>query len=143
MSLGTGNTLDRLVHPALLDNLARAFPSLATVQAATETQTVNGEIEQSWANVAGLVNLPCILAEGGTGGVFAREQRRMEKTAVSFGHVCDLRGYYPGILVTHRVVVSSKAPDCLSTRSDTYNITGVIHDSQARQTRLELEVVSQ
>lgn len=133
MGLGTNSTLDTIVHPDLHASLPRAYPSVVTIQAATETQGDDYSITSTWVNVTGLVNIGGILA-----AATAAEIRLAALTNVTITHVLDLQAYYPAILVTHRALVARVDGETAAT----FNVTGVKHDSQGASTRLELEIVS-
>lgn len=128
MSLGSGNVLDGLIHPDLLDSLHRAYPAVVNIQVNTPTKRPNGELVDNWANHAQLGVINGLLA-----AALPRNERRGPALTVQTAtHVLDLRGHYPAIEVTHRAVIGGAA----------YNIAAVVHDSQSAQTRLELEIVT-
>jgi len=131
--MALSGALSRVVHPRLHQELPQFFPAYVTVQIATETQGGDNAIVENWANVDSLVGLRGTLAPAG-----ANEIRKAELTNVKITHILDLRGYYPTIAITHRVLVSRAQGDS----PQTFNVTAVKHDSQAESSRLELEQVS-
>lgn len=133
MSLGTNSTLNTIAHPLLHTSNGRAYPSLVTIQVATESRADDMSVIRTWANVSGATEISCILA-----AAKAEEIRRAALTGVTLTHICDLQAYYPAILATHRALVARVDGET----AVTFNITGVKHDSQAASTRLELEIVS-
>lgn len=133
MGLGSGSALNSIVHPDLLTSMPLVYAAVVTIQTPTETQNDDYSVEQTWSNVSGAVAIDGIFAAAG-----ADEIRRAEMTGVSLTHVCDLAGYYPDITVSERALVARATGES----AQTFNITGVKHDSQAASTRLELELVS-
>ena len=115
-----------LVHPALLTSLPDHFHDLCTVQRATETRGTDGSVIANWPNLAGHVNLICIVAP-----VSAHEQRRDKDTITIGTHKCMLAGYYPAITEKMQLVAGGT----------TYGIVGVWHDSLAKATHLDLQVI--
>lgn len=133
MSLGSSNVLNRMVHPDLHGSLDLAYPAVVTIQEPTESQGDDYSIERTWTAVSDLTAVNGILA-----AARADEVRRAALTGVTITHVLDLQSYHPEILPTHRALVRRVSGDT----AETFNITGVKHDSQGRSTRLELEQVS-
>jgi len=133
--LGDGGVLDTIMHPDLLASLDRFYPAAVTIQVATETRRPNGEIINTWAAVStALTDLSGILASAS-----AAEKRGVVLTVQTATHVLDLQGYYSAIVVTNRALVVTAVSGGLTVA---FNIVAVKHDSQANQTRLELEEVS-
>lgn len=133
MGLGTNSTLDSIVHPDLLASMPRVYPAVVTIQVATETQGDDYAVVQSWASVSGM-----IAVRGSLAAATAAETRRADMTGIKLTHVCDLTAYYPQISASHRALIARANGET----AQTFNITGVKHDSQAGSTRLELEIVS-
>lgn len=124
MGLGTDSVLDSIVHPGVHGALGRFFPTSVTIQAATVTQRPNGEQVKTWATF--LPGLRGNLARTARANM---EERGTTLTTVPAEWALNLAGYYPQIMVEHRVVVGGTA----------YNIAAVVHDSLGQSTRLELE----
>jgi head-tail adaptor len=133
MPLGSDSSLNTLVHPKLHRSLSRVFPSWVTVQRTAETQGDDNAVLENWQDIPGLTTLRGILAAAG-----ANEIRKAQMTNVKITHVLDLQSYRPEITVKNRVRVSR----AMGESGETYNVTGVKHDSQAASSRLELELVS-
>jgi head-tail adaptor len=133
MPLGSNSSLDSLIHPRLHRSLSRVFPSWVTVQQTAETQGDDNAVLENWQDIPGLAALRGILAAAG-----ANEIRKAQMTNVKITHVLDLQSYRPEITVKNRVRVSR----ALGETGETFNVTGVKHDSQAASSRLELEFVS-
>ena len=136
MSLGSNSVLDTLTHTGLLDSIPRVYRATVNVQVNTPTQNQDGELVDSWANHATMINIPGTLAKSGM--MIGTERRRLDLTVSRSTLILDLAGYYPDITDLHRISLTTP----LRGRSENWNIMQVLHDSQARQTRLELEEVS-
>jgi hypothetical protein len=116
-----------LVHPGLTAALTTSghFGATGTVQFKTVTNT-RGNPSESWANVAGLVDIPCAIA-----AATADEQRAMPAYATRT-HKALLDGDYTAIDPTVHRFVSGGV---------NYDILGAEHDSQSATTRLHLREV--
>ena len=134
MSLGSNSVLDTLTHTGLLDSIPRHYRAVIDIQAKTVTQAPDGEEIETWANHATMVNIPGTLAKS---GMIGTERRREDLTISRSTLILDLAGYYPDITDVMRVSLTTPQGG----RVEVYNIMQVLHDSQARQTRLELEEV--
>lgn len=136
MSLGTDSALNKIPHPRLMQSLPRAFPAWVTVQEAIEVQGDDYAIEETWADV------PHLRAMRGTLATVRQsagdETQRADVTEVEATHTLSLPGYFPEITVTHRARVARAQGES----GQLFDILSVTHDSQATQTRLELEEVS-
>ena len=135
MSLGSDSVLNTLSHVGLLDSIPRVYRATVDIQVNTPTQAADGEEVDSWADHSTMVNIPGTLAKS---GMIGTERRRLDLTASRSTLILDLAGYYPDITDIMRVSLTTP----LSGRSEIWNIMQVLHDSQARQTRLELEEVT-
>lgn len=121
-----------LVHPGLLARLQQTghFPATCTIQAPAETQDSYGAVVQTWANVSGLVDLPCRLApEIQRSGEFNPQGQTWGRQTFRL----VLAGHYPTITAKMRVVMDDES---------IYNITMVQLDGQGVTTRLFVEVVA-
>lgn len=134
MPLTVDSALNRIIHPKLHRSLQRVYPSWVKVEALTETQGDDFAIVETWTAVPHLAALRGILA-----AATANEKRTAELTNVRLTHVLDLQSYHPEIAAnTHRVTVTRVQGE----PGETFNVTGVKHDSQGQSSRLELEKVS-
>lgn len=124
MSLGTDSVLDDIVHPDRLESIYRFFPTDVTIQRATITQRPNGEQVKTWATLT--------TAKGNLAQRPTTERRGDSLTIVPRGWALNLKGYYPTIARTDRVLIGS----------DAFNIVDVVHDSLSQSTRLDLEVTT-
>lgn len=111
------------------------FVSLATFQAPTGDVGPSGAPLNTFADVAGLVNIPCIAAPTSDASVQANELKSLEDVmAAALLHVL-LNDWYPqienGVAVGWRVVIDGIVFDLLGAESD----------SQGQQTRIEVKVV--
>lgn len=120
-----------IVHPGLLSVLAPAFfPSRCTVQADGAARSASGAaVAPAWANVTGLVNVPCRMAS-----TTKDDQEVLAQAGiyVTQGHIVALAGYYPQITPTMQAVVDGTAR----------GIEYVRHDSQALATYLFVRTVT-
>lgn len=58
----------RLVHPKLVETLKRDFFNRrGTIQQATDTQSTTGQVKKTWADVPGMLSIPCRIAAAGGG----------------------------------------------------------------------------
>lgn len=115
-----------IIHPGMLAALPNHYPSTCTIQGATPTQSGTGALSLSWANVTGLVSLPCRLAP-----INATEVRQATGTFAESTHTIALAGYYAAV-VAQRAVVGGVA----------YDIVGVQHDGNGKSTRLLVRLVT-
>lgn len=120
-----------IVHPGLLSVLAPAFfPSRCTVQADGAARSASGAASApAWADVAGLVNVPCRMAPS-----TLADQEVLAQAGIYTEHlrVVALGGYYPSITEIMQAVVDGAA----------WGIEYVRHDSQALVTYLFVRTVS-
>ena len=135
MSLGSNSVLNTLAHTGLLDSIPRHYQATVDIQVNTPTQAADGEGIDSWANHATMVNIAGTLAKSGAVG---QERRRADLTVSRSTLILDLAGYYPDITDVMRVNLTTPQ----NGRTEIWNIMQVLHDSQATQTRLELEEVA-
>ncbi len=114
-----------LVNPGLTAALTASehFGATGTVQLKTETNT-RGNPSVSWADVAGLIDIPCAIAPAAADEV--RSPAYAERT-----HTAKLDASYTIDPSIHQFV--SGGTD--------YDILGVEHDSQGITTRLHLREV--
>lgn len=129
--MALSGTLSQVIHPRLHQELPQFFPAYVTVQVSTETQGDDNAVVNTWSDLLNGLR-------GSLAPASANEIRKAELTNVKITHVCDLRGYYPEITIVHRVLVSRAQGDS----PQTFNITAVKLDSQAKSTRLELEQIN-
>ena len=131
--------LSRIIHPTLLASLESFhYGSTVTIQANTPTNN-EGVLVDSWANVAGLVDLECTVSPASQRGIELGERRVLEPNMtkrVETHHV-SITGYFTNITNQQRAVVTTAGSETL-----TLDILAVEHDSQAQTTRLRAEVVS-
>jgi head-tail adaptor len=118
------------VDGRMFDSLNRLFGLTCTIQASTESRDSSGQITDTWSNLAGHVNIPCVRGQAVIRS--AAEQRGPQAAVVSTRKVIALAGYYPSITTKHRAVVAST----------NWNILDVRHDPSSAYTQLDVEVVS-
>ena len=115
------------VHPRLLAALTPTFyPSLCTIEVATETNT-KGSISKAWAALAGHIDLACRIAPSG-----GAEIRRPDMTYAQTSHTIDLAANYPAIRPEMHAMITGQA----------YDIQAVELDGSGIQTRLQALIVS-
>jgi SPP1 family predicted phage head-tail adaptor len=117
----------------MLTGLAPNFyPSRLTIQVVTETRTANSGLTESWADVAGSVDLACRIAP-----VRGTETRTAQQILTETTHVCVVPRFLPSVTTKHHAIVDGA----------TYDITAVEYDGQQlpgsvrRSTRLALKRV--
>ena len=114
----------KLIHARMLPQLGALFPSLATVQSRSDAPGTYGTPTTTWTVL--LTNVPCAVGPTVTENIRATERVDGDKTVSLFPHRITLKGYYPQVKTTMRIVVDGVA----------WAITGVEHDSQRTLTRL-------
>lgn len=119
-----------IVHPGLISALSAFYPSRCTIGSATETQSPTGAVQQGWAAVPGLVDLPCRMAPA-QAGQSSREVRSDSGTYGDYAYTIALQGYYPTITETHQVTVDGV----------TYDVQSVAHDNNHAATELFVRLV--
>lgn len=120
-----------LIHPRFLSSLAATFySSTCTIQQATEAQDAYGQPIAAWANVAGLIALPCAIAPI-SGSPEAAERKREDGTIEIITHHISIAGYYLTITNKMRAVVAGA----------NYDIVGAEVDSHVTMTRLRVALV--
>lgn len=115
------------------------FVSLCTIQAPDGIIGGSGQPSGNFANVSGLVNIPCMDAPDSVDkfNIQATEVRAIEEIeSKGFRHVL-LDNYYPTIDQYHR-----QGSRAVIDGVDIYTILGVEVDSQSTQTRLKLELAT-
>lgn len=119
-------TWQDLIHPRLLTDLFRFFASNCTIQRATQSADTYRSEVLTYANLAGHVSIPCIIAP--TGG---QEIKAPNMTYVVASHHVTLAGYYPNIREKDRAIIGTMTLDILIVECD----------SQAETTRLICQIV--
>ncbi len=118
-----------VVHPGMLANLAGSFyPSVCTIEEASESRNALGEVTATWSNLASHVSLACSIAEP---SVRDGETESSGQTFVRRGKRVALNGAYTSVTEEHRAVVDGV----------TYDIERVAIDSQAKTTYLDVELI--
>jgi hypothetical protein len=118
---------------------AGTFVSLCTIQKQTGAKLGAGQPDPTaYANVAGLVNIPCMDAVPSTARVQATEVKELtDILSKGLRHVL-LNGYYPESTPDGQIPSNWRA----IVDGVIYDILGVEHDSQNQQTRLMLQLVT-
>lgn len=122
-----------LVHPRMLAWLLwDFFPSSLTIQAGTPSRTPTGAVTTAWADVAGMVDLPCRVAP-----VSGAENRTPEQITAQEVQRCVAPLYLPAVTTAHRAVIDGEAWDIVSVDYDGQEGAG-----GRNLTRLTLKVVA-
>jgi len=118
------------MHPLQLSRLSRFYPVTVTIQQYTATQNAVGEEVKTWANVAGHVDLPCVIATPGMGSS-GNESKRPDGTVSIWPRRIAIAAIYANITTKMRAVLGGV----------NYDILAVHHDSHSNMTSLDVEVV--
>ena len=106
-----------IVHPDMLARLQpNHYPSLCTIQQASEVADSFGELVKTWANLAGHVDLPCRIAPATMGR--SNEVRGQAQLYQVQNFIIALTGHYPAITEKMRAVVGSTNYDIEVARPD-------------------------
>lgn len=120
--------LTEIIHPGMLEELNAQghFPSTGTVQENTPTN-VDGVSTDSWADLAGHIDLDCAIA-----ALTAREKDALDMTIATSTDKVQFPEIYASITSAMRFVSGGVA----------YKITGVADDQHDTMTRLILELIT-
>ena len=112
-----------LIHPRLLSSLSATFyPSLCTIQEATEVQDGYGQPIAGWNNIAGLIDLPCAIAPINPNSPQAAERKRADGTIEIITHTIAIGGHYPVITNKMRTVVAGVNYDIMAVETDSHSV---------------------
>lgn len=121
-----------LVSPKLMDALSAFYPDTVTIQQKTVSRGAAGSEIATWADVSGLVGIPCAIAAlSVTRDTSTAEVRTALQTYGVITHHMSLQGHYAGITNEMQAVSGGV----------TYDITGVEQDSHGVLTRVWLREV--
>ena len=116
------------MHPDLLKALnIDFFNRMGTIQAATDSQSTTGQVKKKWANVNGMINIPCRISAAGGGERRFQNQAYLDATDIAL-----LSGAFSGLNEKNRFV---------DDESNVYDILRVEEDSEGITTRLTLRTV--
>lgn len=108
---------------------AGQFPSRCTIQRLTGTRDSLGVMNQTFADVSGLVNIPCHVAPPSIARIGgSAEMRQADRTDEKQEFHVLLQGYFPDIQMKDRAVIDGNI----------WNIIGPDYDAFKTQTRLEV-----
>jgi len=112
------------------------FVSLCTLQSPSTSINPDGTPVNSYSNVSGLVDIPCMDAVLSDAAIQATESKTLQEIlAKTFRHVL-LNGYYPTVLdgvgAGWQAVVDGVA----------YDLLGAEPDSQSQMIRLKLQIAT-
>lgn len=118
----------QLIHPQLLKTLnVDFFNRTGTLQQATDSQSTTGQVKKAWANVNGMINIPCRIAAAGGGERRFRDQAYLDATDTAL-----LSGTFATLTEQMRFV---------DDKGNIYDILRVEPDSEGITTRLTLRTV--
>lgn len=122
-------TLTSIIDPGLMDELDAQghFPNTGTVQSFTVVMNATGDAIETWANLAGHIDLPCAVA-----ALRAFEKEQSDKTIGTSTHKVRFIDYYSSVTTAMRFVSDGV----------TYEIAGVDHDQHDTMTRLMLRKIN-
>lgn len=113
---------NHIIHPDLFTNnfsdLTDFYAHTCTIQEATITYDAAGGEVFTWANKAGHVDLPCVIAPAG-----GDEIKQSDMTYVVASHTISIPGLYPLIQEKMRVVANTYVFDVLLAQIDSQNGT--------------------
>lgn len=116
-----------IIHPQMLARVRPNFyPSLCTIQEATDTADSYGQPIPAWDDLADHIDLACRIAPDS-----GNEMRSQIQIYAVHGWTVALNGYYPDILETMRAVVDDVI----------YDILQVQHDGNNQTTRLRVRTL--
>jgi hypothetical protein len=114
------------------------FASLCTIQQLTGAYGPSGAPVQTWENVAGLVNIPCMDEPPSEGRIQATEVKDLaEIMSLNLRHIL-LSGYFGQLFdnTGWRAVIT----EADGVTVNNYDILGAESDSQGTMTRLEVRI---
>lgn len=122
-------TSSRLIHPNLMQKLqVDFFNRTGSIQEASEARSTTGQEKHDWANVPGMVDIPCRISAAGGG-----ERRFQSQTYLDATDIALLSGAYSSITEKMRFMDDS---------GNIYDITRKPElDSEGITTRLTLRTV--
>ena len=116
----------RIIHERILERLDHFFVSTATIQEPVEGRDEAGQPLPHWADIDGLVDVPCRIRP-----TTGREHTLIERTYVELSHRIALKGVFSQITPKHRAIVEGI----------TYNIRSMQPDSQGLITYLGVSII--
>lgn len=118
-----------LVDARMLAHLGSFFNTTCTIQQVTETRDAAGGVVNTWANVTGLVSLPCRRAPA---SMARTNETKLDALTYTVNvQTVVIAGYHPTITPKMRVVSGGLTLDILA----------VEHDGQPTMTRLSCQIV--
>ena len=119
-----------IIHPRFVANQRIVRIGYVAIQQPSETRAADYSVASAYETAIACRGMLALASD--------TESRTPMFTSVEYTHELDLDGYYPEVLITHRVIVSRTH----SEQGDTFNIAAISHDSQATRTRLALDKVT-
>jgi hypothetical protein len=116
------------------------FSSLATFQSPSADYDSAGAWDGTWANVAGLVDIPCTAPPISDAKITATEARQLQEILASEFHHVLLAGYYPALDAGWRGTGSPAGAWRVLIDGEAFEIAGVESDSQSQMTRVTARI---
>lgn len=110
-----------LIDPSLVTALGFLFNKQVTIQQTTQTQDAAGAPVDAWADLAGHVNIPCVL-EPANPTTSPDEKRQADLTLSYQAWTVMLQGFYPAIESKMRAVIASTSYDIIGAQSDSQDL---------------------
>ena len=126
------------VMPAAL--ATGVFVSLATFQAPNADYDAAGAWEGTWANIAGLTNIPCTAPPISDAKISATEARQLQEILASEFHHVLLAGHYPSLDQGWRGTGTPAGAWRVLVDGTAYELAGVESDSQGQMTRVTARI---
>lgn len=102
-----------LIDPSLMDSLGFLFEQRVTIQRRAAGQDDFGQPVETWEDVAGMVDLPCVIFPSG-----GREVKREGAPYAVSTHTIQLQKAQPTITATMRAVSGGVTYDVLLVETD-------------------------
>ena len=132
----------KIIPDRWLDNNANLFPSLATVQNATEVLDIFGGVVNTWVDDPDLIGLPCAIAPFSTGSPSKQETRATAETTMQRLWHVTIKGYHAEKINDNQRVQVYKLRNNGIEELMNLSIISTEQDSHSVMTRLECEVWS-
>jgi hypothetical protein len=118
------------------------FVSLATFQQPSQSFDSAGAWNGTWANVSGLVNIPCTAPPVSDARIQATENRELSEIVATEWHHVLLDAYYPQIDAGWRGESTPAGAWRILIDGTAYEIQGVESDSQGQMTRVTARITT-
>ena len=135
--------IENAVHGVMAQAIATGlFVSLATFQAPSQDFDSAGAWDGTWANVAGLVDIPCTAPPPSEARIQATEVKALTEILSTELHHVLLAGYYPQVDAGWRGDTTPPGSWRVLIDGFAYELIGVESDSQSTQTRVTVRLAT-